>query len=209
VLGGLGLFLLCEQRNNTYTASAGTIASLVIVNNMSTQKRPIKGEDSETEEKPKVDIIMDDELKPGQKYPTPTPGEGTRVYYESLFHQKPESELAQEYCVNYGILEWKLAWKVYKKICTRKGITPVKPTRKKEKEEEEEAGVVAPRGAWDHAIEGHLRHHKKSKGHHHPKGGGGRRAPPPGLAPGEDGVVVDTGLGDGVGYEGVGMSAFS
>jgi len=41
--------------------------------------------------------IMADELKPGQKFPTPTPGFGDRVFYETLYRQRPESEMAQEW----------------------------------------------------------------------------------------------------------------
>jgi hypothetical protein len=42
---------------------------------------------------------MAEELKPGQKYPTPTPGFGDRVFYETLYRQRPESIMAQEWCV--------------------------------------------------------------------------------------------------------------
>eukprot|EP00978_Attheya_sp_CCMP212_P023475 scaffold71976_cov55-Attheya_sp.AAC.1 len=42
---------------------------------------------------------MAEELKPGQKYPTPTPGFGDRVFYETLYRQRPESNMAQEWCV--------------------------------------------------------------------------------------------------------------
>jgi len=38
-------------------------------------------------------------LKPGQKYPTPTPGFGDRVFYESLLKRRPDSEMAQDWCV--------------------------------------------------------------------------------------------------------------
>ena len=40
---------------------------------------------------------MTDELKPGQKFPTPTPGMGDRVFYETLLRQRPTSEMAQEW----------------------------------------------------------------------------------------------------------------
>jgi hypothetical protein len=40
---------------------------------------------------------MKDELKPGQKFPTPTPGLGDRVFYESLLRQRPESVMAQDW----------------------------------------------------------------------------------------------------------------
>lgn len=37
--------------------------------------------------------------KPGQKYPTPTPGFGDRVFYESLLKQRTDSEMAQDWYV--------------------------------------------------------------------------------------------------------------
>ena len=43
-------------------------------------------------------------LKPGQKYPTPTSGAGDRVFYETLLRQKPDSVMAQEWCLAYGVL---------------------------------------------------------------------------------------------------------
>ncbi|EJK64950.1 hypothetical protein THAOC_14261 [Thalassiosira oceanica] len=32
--------------------------------------------------------------KPGQKHPTPTPGNGDRVFYETLLKQRPDSHMA-------------------------------------------------------------------------------------------------------------------
>ena len=37
------------------------------------------------------------DVKPGQKYPTPTPGFGDRVFYETLLRQRPDSAMAQEW----------------------------------------------------------------------------------------------------------------
>jgi hypothetical protein len=51
---------------------------------------------------------MTDELKPGQKHPTPTPGFGDRVFYETLLRQRPDSVMAQEWyviCANFSGLE--------------------------------------------------------------------------------------------------------
>jgi len=28
--------------------------------------------------------------KPGQRYPTPTPGVAERIFYETLYHQRPD-----------------------------------------------------------------------------------------------------------------------
>jgi hypothetical protein len=40
--------------------------------------------------------VMSD-LKPGQKFATPTPGFGDRVFYETLYRQRPDSVMAQEW----------------------------------------------------------------------------------------------------------------
>jgi hypothetical protein len=61
------------------------------------------------------------ELKPGQKFPTPTRGFGDRVFYETLLKQVPDSEMAQEWCVNYGVLPRSEAERLYKIIMKRKG----------------------------------------------------------------------------------------
>jgi hypothetical protein len=39
-------------------------------------------------------------LLPGQKHPTPTPGFGDRVFYETLLRQRPESAMAQQWYAN-------------------------------------------------------------------------------------------------------------
>jgi hypothetical protein len=38
-----------------------------------------------------------EQTKPGQKFPTPTPGVGDRVFYETLLRQRPDSAMAQEW----------------------------------------------------------------------------------------------------------------
>eukprot|EP00984_Skeletonema_dohrnii_P013295 scaffold5491_cov107-Skeletonema_dohrnii-CCMP3373.AAC.3 len=75
--------------------------------------------------------------KIGQKHPTPTPGNGDRVFYETLYNQRPESEMAQEWCVSYGVLSEEDAAKIYKKILKRKAAaksvgssSPVKSEKK-------------------------------------------------------------------------------
>jgi hypothetical protein len=60
-------------------------------------------------------------LKPGQKHPTPTRGFGDRVFYETLLRQKPDSQMAQEWCVAHGVLPLEEAQKLYKAILKRKG----------------------------------------------------------------------------------------
>lgn len=40
--------------------------------------------------------------KPGQILPTPSPGSADRVFYSTLLQEKPESEMALEWCVKHG-----------------------------------------------------------------------------------------------------------
>eukprot|EP00501_MAST-03F_sp_TOSAG23-6_P002510 GSMAST32.ASY1.ANO1.2647.1 assembled CDS len=47
--------------------------------------------------------IGEDERNPGQKYPTPSPGQGTRVFYESLLRQNNESFMALKWCTEHGV----------------------------------------------------------------------------------------------------------
>jgi hypothetical protein len=44
-----------------------------------------------------MDVDNQPTLKTGQKFPTPTPGNGDRVFYETLLRQRPDSEMAQEW----------------------------------------------------------------------------------------------------------------
>jgi len=79
---------------------------------------------------------MTDTLKPGQKHPTPTRGFGDRVFYETLLRQNPKSEMAQEWCVAYGVLSKDEAGKLYKIILKKKGqIAPSSSSSKKVKKE--------------------------------------------------------------------------
>jgi hypothetical protein len=64
-----------------------------------------------------------------------------RVFYETLLQQNPASEMAQDWCLAYGILESDAAMNLYKTVCKRKGkpvnvskvtASPVKPPVKKE-----------------------------------------------------------------------------
>ncbi|KAG7369565.1 hypothetical protein IV203_027311 [Nitzschia inconspicua] len=94
------------------------------------------------------DIFIMSQLKPGQRYPTPTPGHGDRVFYESLLKQRPNSEMAQEWCLHYGILSTKKSEKLLQIVIDRKkrqrtggssGTTsPAPPLKKKKKIKTEE-----------------------------------------------------------------------
>ena len=44
-------------------------------------------------------------MKEGQKKITPPPAEATRVFYESLYRQRPESKMALFWCIQNGVLE--------------------------------------------------------------------------------------------------------
>ena len=44
----------------------------------------------------------------------------SRVFYETLLNQRPESEMAQEWCVLYGVMEEEDAARAYKKMLKRR-----------------------------------------------------------------------------------------
>mmetsp|Transcript_24780 Transcript_24780/g.30470 ORF Transcript_24780/g.30470 Transcript_24780/m.30470 type:complete len:109 (-) Transcript_24780:270-596(-) len=71
--------------------------------------------------------MASEDLKPYQKYPTPTRGFGDRVFYETLLKQKPSSVMAQEWCLFYGVLSNEDAEKLGKIVMKRKG-KPIKST---------------------------------------------------------------------------------
>lgn len=82
---------------------------------------------------------MAEKLKPGQKFPTPSPGCGDRVFYENLLKQRPESPMAQEWCVNYGVLPDNQAAKLDEIVTNRKkkkaisSVSSSSSTKKKKK----------------------------------------------------------------------------
>lgn len=61
-----------------------------------------------------------DKPKPGQKFPTPTPGFGDRVFYETLLRQRPTSQMAQEWCLAYGVFSHKRSEKLFAIVAERK-----------------------------------------------------------------------------------------
>ncbi|KAK8805606.1 hypothetical protein WA158_002262 [Blastocystis sp. Blastoise] len=54
--------------------------------------------------------------KMGQTRPTPSPGQGDRVFYESLNQQNPDSFMALKWCVEHGIFEEKESKKQYERL---------------------------------------------------------------------------------------------
>eukprot|EP00594_Rhizosolenia_setigera_P016963 CAMPEP_0178953798 /NCGR_PEP_ID=MMETSP0789-20121207/8621_1 /TAXON_ID=3005 /ORGANISM="Rhizosolenia setigera, Strain CCMP 1694" /LENGTH=123 /DNA_ID=CAMNT_0020635101 /DNA_START=190 /DNA_END=561 /DNA_ORIENTATION=- len=109
--------------------------------------RKVKEEDTSEDDRIDPNSI---ELKPGQKFPTPTPGFGDRVFYETLLRQRPDSIMAQEWCVHYGVCPKEEAETLYLAMMQRKGkkVSPSKsPSRKRkkvkvEKEESFDTGLT-------------------------------------------------------------------
>lgn len=75
-------------------------------------------------------------LKINQKYPTPSRGAGDRVFYESLFKEKSDSDMALIYCIEYGILSAQEAERLsdsYQEAVQRKRKGVAKSSGTKEK----------------------------------------------------------------------------
>ena len=66
---------------------------------------------------------MGGDLKPGQKFPTPTPGFGACVFYETLLQQQPDRAMAQEWCVYYRVLSHNEAERLHAIVTERKRAT--------------------------------------------------------------------------------------
>jgi len=58
---------------------------------------------------------MIEEKAPGQKHKTPDEGDGTRVFYESLYQHNKESRLAEKWLMEYGCLDLEQATQAFKK----------------------------------------------------------------------------------------------
>jgi hypothetical protein len=95
------------------------------------------------------------DFKTGQKFPTPSPGYGDRVFYETLLQQRPESHMAQEWCVTYGVLEDLKASKLYAIICKRKGksVAFPSPSSKKSHATKDEPQAQKPRSRKKAKVE--------------------------------------------------------
>ena len=74
-----------------------------------------------------------------------------RVFYETLYDEKPLSEMAQEWCLQYGILDEKVAKKIFELVAKRKGKkieieSPVKkPVSKASSAKETKAALPPPK----------------------------------------------------------------
>lgn len=65
-------------------------------------------------------VLVKVQFKVGQKFPTPPPGAGDRVFYETLLEQNPDSEMAQDWCLAYGVLPDDKAAQLNKVVNNRK-----------------------------------------------------------------------------------------
>lgn len=50
------------------------------------------------------DMAQDVPKRPGQKHVEPSLDDPTRAFYESLYEQNPDSEMAQKYCLDHGLV---------------------------------------------------------------------------------------------------------
>jgi hypothetical protein len=53
---------------------------------------------------------------PGQIKATPEDNDPLRIFYESLYRQKPTSKMAETYCLEHGLLPLEKAQEVYDRI---------------------------------------------------------------------------------------------
>ncbi|CAM9144510.1 unnamed protein product [Ectocarpus sp. 6 AP-2014] len=52
-------------------------------------------------------------------------GQADRCFYETLLKQKPESHMAQDWCLAHGVCGAAEAEALYKRVCKRKGLQPL------------------------------------------------------------------------------------
>eukprot|EP00252_Welwitschia_mirabilis_P015500 TRINITY_DN3407_c0_g1_i1.p1 TRINITY_DN3407_c0_g1~~TRINITY_DN3407_c0_g1_i1.p1 ORF type:complete len:221 (+),score=70.68 TRINITY_DN3407_c0_g1_i1:183-845(+) len=95
----------------------------------STSKKRKAKDDENKDRKPKKVYDL-----PGQKHDPPEERDPLRIFYESLYEQRPESEMAQLWMMEHGLLSPADAKKVFEKKQKKqqqgKVGTPVKPERK-------------------------------------------------------------------------------
>mmetsp|Transcript_38889 Transcript_38889/g.47388 ORF Transcript_38889/g.47388 Transcript_38889/m.47388 type:complete len:134 (-) Transcript_38889:88-489(-) len=100
-------------------------------------------------EEDEIDVKDGQAHKPGQKFPCPTPGFADRVFYETLLRQRPDSHMAQEWCINYGVLPIEEAEKMFKIVSKRKA-------------DQKSGGASSPSPSKKH-IERNVKKKKKKK----------------------------------------------
>lgn len=74
-------------------------------------------------------------------------GDGTRIFYESLLKENPQSDIAFKWCVEHGIYldldPHKAARRLEKKNLQRKARAAGVPVKKKKKKQRVDAGLTA------------------------------------------------------------------
>ena len=53
--------------------------------------------------------------KPGQRYPMESPGSGDYVFYQTLYKENPESNMALVWCIEHGVFSREIAGSLMKK----------------------------------------------------------------------------------------------
>lgn len=99
-----------KEEKKTKTPAKATESKKIV-------KKPAAKTQKLTPKKPVVEAKGD--RLPGQKHDTPEENDGTRIFYESLLKQKPDSKMAMKWCVENGVLDENLAQK-YIKILEKK-----------------------------------------------------------------------------------------
>ncbi|EGR29414.1 hypothetical protein IMG5_156070 [Ichthyophthirius multifiliis] len=90
-------------------------------NNNSKKTKKTNNDNNENENNDDEDSYdYKQDFMPGQKYQTPDDDNGIRVFYETLYKQNANSEMAIKYCLENGLLEEEEAIKYLKKISKKK-----------------------------------------------------------------------------------------
>ncbi|CAM9508750.1 unnamed protein product [Ectocarpus sp. 12 AP-2014] len=97
--------------------SGGTSVKREVKREVDTRVKSEKGEREEA--------VLKEKRKAGQKHATPPPGQADRCFYETLLKQKPESHMAQDWCLAHGVCGAAEADALYKRVCKRKGLQPL------------------------------------------------------------------------------------
>ena len=85
----------------------------------------------------------EEDRRPGQKYPSPSPGEGMRVFYESLLIQRNDSKIALKWCTEHGVYpvyEPEIAVKMLQKLAKSSTSRSSSSSKKKKKKRKLNSG---------------------------------------------------------------------
>ena len=80
--------------------------------------KPKSADNIKKKEKPEKDFIK----KSGQKFAEPSIDDPSRAFYESLYSQKPESQMAEKWCLEHGLLSEEEAKKLADKYKRKKQL---------------------------------------------------------------------------------------